>query len=189
LYVGNTGTSLHCPTTTRGSATLLTGEYGRKRLEHSVTHFGQRFARGPTVAMPNVHLDGQSFHHYGSSKQSSGIVAPTGSPYYSVDSFGHHGSNTNNDVVVAQSISTVVGESSNHVRSNNENQDLLVPCGSQSPRTPAVSLSMNPITRNRSIQQTLRTVFPTTLPEVGTPDVSYSFKLWNFIILVINHWM
>jgi hypothetical protein len=189
LYVGNTGTSLHCPTTKRGSATLLTGEYGRDRLEHSVIHFGQHFARGPTITMPNVHLDGQPFHHHGSSKQSSRIVAPTGSPHFGVESSGHHGSNTNNDVVVARSISIVVGESSSHMRSNNENQDLLVPCGSQSPRTPAVSLSINPITRNRSIQQTLRTVFLTTLREVGTPDVSYSFKLWNFITFIVNHWI
>ena len=138
----------------------------RDRLGHSVTHSDQSFARGPTIIMPNVHLDGQSFHH-------SGIVVPTRSPHFGVESSSHHGSNTNTDLVIARAISTVVGESSNHVRPNSENHDLLAPCGSRSPRTPAVSLSINPITRNRSIQQTLRTVFPTILPEVGNPDVSY----------------
>ena len=131
MYVGNTGTSLHCPTAIRRRATLFTGEYGRNRLGHSVTNSSQSFARGPTVTMPNVHLDGQSFHH-------SGIVVPTRSPHFGVESSSHHGSNTNTDVVVARAISTVVGESSNHVRPNNENQDLLAPCGSRSPRTPVL---------------------------------------------------
>jgi hypothetical protein len=174
LYVGNTGTSLHCPIATRGSATLLTGEYGRDRLGHSVNHFGQRFARGPTVTMPNVHLDGQSFHHHGSSKQSGRIVAPTRSLHFNAKSSGHCVSNTNNDMVVAYAISTVAGESSGHVRSDNENWDLIVPCRSQLPRIPTVSLGINPITRNKSIQQTLRTVFSILLPKVGTPNISYS---------------
>jgi hypothetical protein len=77
-------------------------------------------------------------------------------------------------MVVAYAISTVAGESSGHVRSDNENWDLIVPCRSQLPRIPTVSLCINPITRNKSIQQTLRTVFSILLPKVGTPNISYS---------------